>query len=154
MKKFLLALMIAACAVVIAPFETKADAALDYANNFGKVQSNWLNQQWNYYNTYQQPVITAYDVAMTNQYSQALAARYQSDMMAKQAMERAAANSYQLFANEYAHQQNLATQYTNLKNMYSYNMINNLDQAYYNNQEAVLRMTAYMLAQPAFPQVQ
>lgn len=154
MKKFLLALMIVACAVVIAPFETKADAALDYANNFGKVQSNWLNQQWNYYNTYQQPVITAYDVAMTNQYSQALAARYQSDMMAKQAMERAAANSYQLLANEYAHQQNLATQYTNLKNMYSYNMINNLDQAYYNNQEAVLRMTSYMLAQPAFPQVQ
>ena len=91
MKKFLLALMIAACAVVIAPFEAKADAALDYANNFGKVQSNWLNQQWNYYNTYQQPVITAYDVAMTNQYSQALAARYQSDMMANQASRGGAA---------------------------------------------------------------
>lgn len=154
MKKLILAAVLAAACVIIAPSTVKADAALDVANNFNNVQQNWLNQQWNYYNTYQQPVLTVYNQAIANQYSQALAASFQANVMAQQAQQRAAANNFQLYANEYAHQQNLATQYYNMKNNLSYNMINTMDQSYYNSQEWVLRSSAAMLGQVPFPQVQ
>ena len=154
MKKLLLAFALAAAFVFVAPSTVKADGALDAANNFANVQADWYNQQLNYYNTYQTPVMNAYGVAMTNQYAQALAARYQSDMMAQQAQARAAANSYQLWANEYAHQQNIATQYNNLKNVATYNTINNWDQSFYANQEMVLKTYAMMFGQYPFPQVQ
>ncbi|MDO4189304.1 MAG: hypothetical protein Q4D29_09980 [Lachnospiraceae bacterium] len=154
MKKFLIAAVLAVVAVVAAPKTVKADGALDAANNFAKVQNDWLSQQWSYYTATEVPVMTAYRAAMADQVSQALAAQFQSDVMARQAQMRAAVNSFQLMSNEYAHQQNLATQYTNLKNVYTYNAINNLDQTYYNNQEMVLRTYGMMMGQYPFPQVQ
>lgn len=153
MKKILLAALFAAALMVCVPTAVKADVALDQANNFSNINNNWLNQQWNYYNSYEAPVMNAYNNAMTYQYAQALAARYQSDTMALQAQQRAAANAYQLWANEYAHQQNIATQYATMKNQFTYNQINNWDTSFYNNQGAIVNMYGYMFGQAPFPQV-
>ncbi len=154
MKKMLLAVLFTAALLVFVPTNVKADAALDQAIAFNNMNNNWLNQQWDYYLQYEQPVMNVYDYAMTNQYSQALAARYQSDLMALQSRQRAATNSYQLWANEYAHQQNIATQYANMKNQFNYNQINNWDTSFYNNQDKVVQVYGYMFGQAPFPQVQ
>lgn len=154
MKKLIITALIAVTALLVCPKDVKADPALNYANNFANVQGTWYNNQVNYYNTYEVPVLNAYDVAMTNQYAQALAARYQSDVMALQSQQRLDANMYQLLANEYAHRQNLNTQYENMKNMITYDTLNYIDTAYYNNQEMVLRTTGMVLGQVPFPQVQ
>lgn len=154
MKKMLFAFVLAAACVFIAPSTVKADKALDAANNFANAQADWYKQQVDYYTTYQTPVMTAYGVAMTNQYSQALAASYQANMMAQQEQARAAANMFQLATNQYAHQTNINTQYNNLKDVATYNMVNNWDQSFYANQEMVLKTYAMMFGQYPFPQVQ
>lgn len=154
MKKLLLAFALTAACVFIAPSTVKADGALNAANNFANVQANWFNQQVQYYNTYQVPVMNAYNVAMTNQYAQALAATFQANAMAQQEQQRAAADMYQLLSNQYAHQQNIATQYNNLKDVATYNTINAWDQSFYANQEMVLKTYAAMFGQYPFPQIQ
>ena len=154
MKKLILMALMAAAVIVLTPSSVKADAALNAANNFANIQNNWAGQQVNYYNAYEVPVMNAYNVAMSNQYAQALAARFQSDALALQSNQMAAANAYQLWANEYAHQQNIATQYANMKNMVTYNTINNWDTSFYNNQEMVLKTYGMMFGQYPFPQIQ
>lgn len=154
MKKLVIAFALSAMAILAAPSTAKADPAINAATNYANMQHAWLNNQWSYFTTYEVPAMTQYTAAMMDQYAQATAAKYQSDLMANQARMMAAANAYQLYANEYAHQQNLATQYTNMKNMATYNAINNWDTSYYANHEAVLRTYAMMFGQYPFPQVQ
>ena len=154
MKKFLLAIAVAAVAMIAAPSSVKAASALTQAQNFTKINQDWATAQNAYFWGVERPVMNEYNKAMTAQYSQALSARWQSDWMAYQSMLRADANAYQLMSNEYARQQNIATQYTNLKNMATYNAVNNWDTSFYNNQEMVLRTYAAMFGQYPFPQVQ
>lgn len=154
MKKLILAALVAAATLIIAPVSVKADAAFDYAQNFKDMQINWAGDQWAYFGANEVPVMGQYGVAMANQFAQGLAAAWQSDVMARQAQARIAANQFQLLANEYAHQQNLATQYTNMKTNVTYDAINNWDTSFYNNQEMVLRTYGMMFGQYPFPQVQ
>lgn len=154
MKKFLLAIAIAAVAMIAAPSSVKAASALTQAQDFYNMNNDWNTAQNAYFWGIERPVMREYDKAMAAQWSQATRARWQSDWMAWQAQQRAAVNAYQLMSNEYARQQNIATQYTNLKNMATYNAVNNWDTSFYNNQEMVLRTYAAMFGQYPFPQVQ
>ncbi len=110
MKKQIIALVLCAAAVFFVSVPTKADVALDYANNQNNMQNAWLNQQWNYYNTYQQPVLNVYGQVITNQYSQGLAAQYQALSMQQMMLDKARADAFQIAANRFAHTTNMMTQ--------------------------------------------
>jgi len=121
MKKQLIAMLLAAACVFIAPVSVKADAALDAAQSFNTLQNNYLTQQNAYYNNYQVPVMTQYNQAMSNQISQSLAAIYQAQLLQQQAQQRVAVNAFQMNANFATDTMNFQTQMMNMANQVSYN---------------------------------
>lgn len=154
MKKQIIALVLCAATVFFVSVPTKADVALDYANNQNNMQNAWLNQQWNYYNTYQQPVLNVYGQVITNQYSQGLAAQYQALSMQQMMLDKARADAFQIAANRFAHTTNMMTQMGNSVNEVMYQTTNAMDAATYAAMDAALKSAIYGMGQYPFPQVQ
>lgn len=152
MKKFLIAAALTALALVASPVTAKADGALNAANNFNNLQSNYLTQQNNYYNQNQVPVLNVYNQAMSNQYSQALAALFQAQIMQQQAIARNNANNFQMMSNFTADLTNYQTQMMNIASVNAYNTGMNA----INLNSAALQTNANIVAamngQYAFPQ--
>lgn len=121
MKKLFLAAVLSAACVFIAPASVKAATALDAAYSFNNLQYNYLNQQNDYYNQYQIPVMDQYAQAMSNQTSQALAAAYQAQILRQQALQRNAVNGFQMAANLWADNQNFTTQMMTMGSNVAYN---------------------------------
>lgn len=153
MKKLIFAALLTAAFVIAAPKSAKADAALNYANNFNNMQYNYLNAQNSYYNTYQVPVMNVYDQAMSNQISQALAAQYQAQIMRQQALARNSVNIFQVTNNMAADMTNYGTQLFTMGSNGAYNMGMNSVAA----TQAALQFSANVwgawTGQPPFPQV-
>lgn len=153
MKKFLVTALIASIVVIFLPKSVNA-AALNEAINFNSMQANYLNATRAYYNTYEVPVLNVYSQAMSNQMSQALAANFQAQIMAQQAAQRAAVNSFQLGMNYNTYMTNINTQYQNLMNTSMYNYQNMMNTGYANYMENVNKAYGMMMGQALFPQAQ
>ena len=152
-KKIITAAVFAAACMIIMPLNVKAEnTALTAAVNFNNQQYDYLQAQNNYFNWYQQPVIEQYDIAMSNQISQALAAQYQAQIMYQQAMARQAVMDYQLSQNMTANTTNYLTQMYNmgLNNAYNSGML--ALQARQNMLNANAQTFAYLNGQALFPQ--
>lgn len=154
MKKLLVTLAIAAVTMIACPKSTKAAPALNIANDFNNMQTNYLNAQNLYYNTYELPVMNVYNQAMATQISQALAAQFQSQLMRQQALQMEAVNRYQIINNYDADIRNFNTQMYNMGNTLSYNsgmqFVNFNQAALQNGADTVALLTGTY--QP-FPQV-
>lgn len=154
MKKAFVALLLSAIALLSVSVSAKADVALDYANNQNNIQNQWLNSQWNYYNTYQQPVLNVYNQVISTQYSQGLAAQYQALSMQQMMIDKARADAFQLAANRFAHTTNIMTQVGNAVNEVTYQTTNAMNAATYAAIDAGVKGAIYGMGQYPFPQVQ
>lgn len=152
-KKTLIALATVAFAVAM-PVTVKADAALDQAAAFAKMQNNYLNATTTYFTQYEVPVMNQYNMAMSDQISQALAANWQANLMYQQALQRQAVNQYQVAMNYDTMMLNLNTQYQNLMNNSMYAFQTNMNTLYGANLENVNKLYGYSMGQSLFPQAQ
>lgn len=153
-KKIAASLAVISFVAIVMPCQVKADPALTQAQNFANMQNNYLNATTTYFTTYEVPVMNQYNMAMSSQISQALAANWQAKLMYQQAMQRAAVNQFQVTMNYNTMMTNLNSQYQNLMNNSMYAFQTNMNTMYGANLENVNKMYGYAMGQPLFPQAQ
>lgn len=153
-KKIAVSLAVVSATIVLMPSSVKADSALTQAQNFANMQNNYLNATTTYFTTYEVPVMNQYNMAMSDQVSQALAANFQANLMYQQALQRQAVNQFQVTMDYNSMMTNLNTQYQNLMNNSMYAYQTNMNTMYGANLAAVNKMYGYSMGQALFPQAQ